>query len=324
VHGFAGDFLHLTLVTQGQAWRWFWLVILVAILLLPNLILRLWQSKTAGKTIAITLIAAWLMRSQLIGLLVAVWALMLAFTLRKNFGTVFFWTFCKWMSIGLLSLPLVLLVVINHFHIHVFTALFEGSRVQDFPGTWHECALPIYLFFVCLLVTISAHKTLHISAATGFFLAACAVFLCWGKSWLPEEGGAKAQQLEKLRELIPVGEDVLTFGPPSTTWIGLQRPNYLSDIQTAGIVFSRATAMEAYRRAKAISLLCPSTDMDFCKKNRNRWSQTIDDFTPFCKIAGVKFVMSAVPLASKGIEEVNVPGQEASSHLYQCSGKTTP
>lgn len=324
VHGFGGDFLHFTLVTQGQAWRWFWLVTLVAILFLPNLILRLWQAKTAGKTIAITLIAAWLMRSQLMGLVVAIWALVLVFTLKKNWGTVVFWALSKWMSLGLLLLPLVLLIVVNHFHINVFIALFDGSRVQDFPGIWHECALPIYLLFVCVLVAVSAYKALHISATTSFFLAACMVFLYWGKSWLPEKGGAKAQHLVKLRQAIPVGEDVLTFGPPSTIWIGLQRPSYLSGIQMAGIVFSRATALEAERREKAIFLLCPSTDIESCKKNRGKWSQTVDDFTPFCETAGVRFVMSAADLAAKGLVQVELSGQEPSAYLYQCKSKTSP
>jgi hypothetical protein len=324
VHSFGGDFLHLTLLTQGQAWRWFWLVTLVAILFLPNLILRLWQTKTAGKTLAITLIAAWLMRSQLIGLVVAVWALVLVFALKKNWGSSFFWTLSKWMGLGLLLLPLVLLIVVSHFHVNVFIALFEGSRVQDFAGIWHECALPIYFLFVCILVSVSAYKTLYVSAATSFVLGAFMVFLCWGKSWLPEKGGAKAQHLDKLRELIPVGEDVFTFGPPSTIWIGLQRPSYLTGIQMAGIVFSRETALEADRREKAIFLLCPSKDIDFCKKNRTEWSRTIDVFTPFCKTAGVRFVMSAVALTAKGLEEVKVSGQESSAHLYQCHSKITP
>lgn len=318
VQGFGSDFLHLTLVTQGQAWRWFWLVTLVAILFLPNLTLRLWQTKTAGKTVAIALIAAWLMRSQLIGLIVAVWALVLVFALKKKLGTVFFWAFSKWLSLGLLLLPLVLLIVINHFHINVFIALFEGSRLQDFPGIWHECALPTYLFFVCILIFASAYKSLHTSVAAGFLLGACIMFLCWGKSWLPEDDEAQIQQLNKLGELIPVGEDVLTFGPPSTIWIGLQRPSYLTEIQMAGIVFSRATALEAKRREKAIFLLCPSKDLDVCKNNENQWSQTIDDFTLFCETAGVRYVMSAVALAAKGLIEVKPSGQESSAYLYQC------
>lgn len=319
VHGFGGDFLDLTLVTQGQAWRWFWLVTLVSILLLPSLIISLWQAKAAGKTIAITLIAAWLMRSQLMGLLVAMWALLLVFAWKKKWGTVFFWTFSKWMGIGLLLLPLVLLVVVSHFHIGVFAALFEGSRLQDFHGIWHECALPLYLLFVCMLISVSAYQALYISASISLLLGACMMFLCWGKSWLPEIEGAKPKGLYKLRELIPIGEDVLTFGPPTTVWIGLQRPNYLSGIQMAGIVFSRKTALESDRREKAILLLCPSADKDYCKKNRAEWLQTIDDFSPFCRSAGVRFVMSATSLAAKGLAEVKVSDQEPSAHLYQCN-----
>ncbi|QEY16536.1 hypothetical protein D0C16_11425 [Cellvibrio sp. KY-GH-1] len=323
VHGIGGDVLHLTLVTQGQAWRWFWLVTLVAILLLPNLILKLWEVKAEGKTVAITLIAAWLMRSQLTGLVVAVWALVLVLALKKNWGTVLFWAFSKWMGIALLFLPVLLLVVVSHFHIGVVTALFDGSRLQDFSGVWHECALPLYLFFVCVLVYVSAYKTVHIPVIFSFFLAACLAFWCLGKSWVPENRVAKTQRLERLRELIPIGEDVFTFGPPATIWISLQRPSYLSGIQMAGIVFSRATAVEANRREKAILLLCPSTDMDFCKRERNQWIRSISDFTPFCKTAGVRFVMSSFPLAAKGLIEAKLSGNEPSTNLYQCDNKQT-
>lgn len=324
VHGFGSDFLHLSFVTQGQAWRWFWLVTLVAILLLPNLILRLWHMKTGGRTVAFTLIAAWLMRSQLFGFLVAVWALLLVFAIKKNWGTVFFWSLNKWMGLGFLLLPLLLLIVVNHFHINVFIALFKGSHLQDFPGIWHECALPVYLLLVCLLVSVSVSGAMHAFTTISILLGACTMFLCWGKSWLPEKEELNARSLDKLRELIPVGEDVLTFGPPITVWIGLRRPSYLTGIQMAGIVFSRATALEANRREQAIFLLCPSKDTSFCKDNRIEWSRTIDDFTPFCMIAGVRFVMSSVALTAKGLVELKLSGQESSPHLYQCHSKTTP
>ncbi len=324
VHGIGGDILHLTLVTQGQAWRWFWLVTLVAVLFLPNLILKLWQAKAEGKTVAMTLIAAWLMRSQLSGLVVALWALVLVFALKKNWGTVFFWAFSKWMGLGLLFVPVLLLVGLNQFHIGVFIALFDGARLQDMFGIWHECALPLYLFFVCVLVYVSDCKTVQIPVIFSFFLAACLAFWCLGKSWVPENRVAKAQSLERLRELIPIGEDVFTFGPPATTWIGLQRPNYLSGIQMAGIVFSRATAVEANRRFKAILLLCPSKDIEFCNSERSQWTNAISDFTSFCKVAGVKFVLSSVPLVANGLIKVQVPEHAPSGKLYQCDGETNP
>jgi hypothetical protein len=92
----------------------------------------------------------------------------------------------------------------------------------------------------------------------------------------------------------------------------------------AGIVFSRATALEVDRREKAIFLMCPGTDMGVCKKNRIEWSQKIVDFTPFCKTAGARFVMSGVALSAKGLVEVSLSGQESTAHLYQCHSKTAP
>jgi hypothetical protein len=322
VQGLGSDLLHIALITQGQAWRWFWLATLVAILLLPNLTLRLWQEKSAGKIILITLIAAWLMRSQLIGLVVAIWALVLVCALKKNWGSEFFWTLSTWMGAGLFLLPFVLLAGVSHFHVDVVIALFKGSRLQDFHGIWHESALTLYLLLIGGLIYSSVYKRLHLSIGIALFLSAFLAFWYWGKGWLPERSvQASFLRLAELREVISIGEDVFAFGPPSNTWVGLQRPNYLSSIQMAGIVFSRETAIEANRRAKAISLLCPTKDTVICNQGWGNWQQITSDFAPFCKAAGVRFVMSSIAINAKGLVAIQLSDAQRLPYLYRCAAE---
>lgn len=312
-----GEFLHIALVIQGQAWRWFWLVTVLAIVLLPKLIVVIWQQKPVGKIIVISLISAWLMRSQLVGLVIAIWALILVSAFKSNWGSAFFLRFAKWITLVFGFLPWILLIGVSHFHIDVLIALFKGARLQDFFGIWHESAFPFYLLLIFTLICFSHRKALHLSLAVGFFLAAFMAFWCWGKSWLPENTGRMGfEHLAELRETIPVGEDVFALGAPTDIWLGLQRPSYLSSIQTAGIVFVRETAIEVDRRQKAISLVCPnSKDILTCQ---NAWTAGEVDFSQFCKTAGVRFVMSPTVINATGLSEVTFSDEHALPHLYLC------
>jgi len=65
------------------------------------------------------------------------------------------------------------------------------------------------------------------------------------------------QQLARFggfRERIPPGSNVFWPESPVAVWILLERPSYLSVIQTSGMVFSRPSALELERRADALRL----------------------------------------------------------------------
>jgi hypothetical protein len=73
------------------------------------------------------------------------------------------------------------------------------------------------------------------------------------KNWTARE--FPPQQLARFagfRERIPPGADVFWPGSPVAVWVLLQRPSYLSVIQTSGMVFSRRSALELERRADAL------------------------------------------------------------------------
>jgi hypothetical protein len=62
------------------------------------------------------------------------------------------------------------------------------------------------------------------------------------------------------RQSIPVGAEVLWMDDPVAVWVMLERPSYLSQSQSAGIVFSPRTAAEVRRRAE---VLRPLVDPDW-------------------------------------------------------------
>jgi hypothetical protein len=60
------------------------------------------------------------------------------------------------------------------------------------------------------------------------------------------------QELAEWRRIVPPSAEVFWPESPTSAWLLLDRPNYLSTIQTAGVVFSRDAALELRRRAAAL------------------------------------------------------------------------
>jgi hypothetical protein len=84
--------------------------------------------------------------------------------------------------------------------------------------------------------------------------AACAALLpqTW-RSWTVRDyTDRRVAQFAELRRHIPAGAEVFWPESPLAVWMLLDRPSYLSVIQTSGMVFSRDTARELERRAAAL------------------------------------------------------------------------
>jgi hypothetical protein len=54
------------------------------------------------------------------------------------------------------------------------------------------------------------------------------------------------------RNIIEPGQEVFWGESPLSTWVLLNRPSYISGLQTSGMIFSRASALELKRRALAL------------------------------------------------------------------------
>jgi hypothetical protein len=66
----------------------------------------------------------------------------------------------------------------------------------------------------------------------------------WTTRWYARDYEAFAE----WRALIPPGTEVLWFDAPVSTWMLLQRPSYLSNMQDTSGLFSRAAAMASKER----------------------------------------------------------------------------
>src|SRR5690606_14640976 len=116
------------------------------------------------------------------------------------------------------------------------------------------------------------------------------------------------------------GSEVLWPQQPVAAWYWLQRPNYLSLYQTAGIVFSRETAMEAYRRSAIAAPLLPRELGDWAPQAN--MDLPLQQKLPFvCTSGEIDFVVSGHDLGPPPIASIALyPRQpQVRLKLYRCA-----
>jgi hypothetical protein len=262
---FACDWLHLVLLTQLQPWRWQWLGTVVAALLAPQIGLSLWARGTSGRTTALLLLAAWIFAANA-GALAAAAAAPLALRYLHRLQP----NEARWPLLGagcLLGIALAWRIASNlefteaHYLDPAIPLIIR--RAMSFA---RDGSAPVAL--MALAWWLAQHRRRRPALLTLGFLAAagCAALLPQTlRSWTASE--YTAQEFERFsawRRLIPPRSEVFWPESPLGIWMLLDRPSYLSVLQTSGLVFSRPAALELERRADALSAaLGPATFMSW-------------------------------------------------------------
>lgn len=317
----ACDVLHLVLFTQAQPWRWQWLGVVVAALLLPNTLLALWARDLAGRTAMLLLIAAWIFGSNVNGLIAAVAALFtLAVMNRLKPGE------ARPMAYGAGGLLVIAVVWRVATNLEFTDAMYmEPSLPWWFRKTVSFAQDGCVAMAIFALAWTLAHRPRGrgaLVAIGGLALALCTALLpqTWENWTEPEYPASLIARYATLREHIPSGADVFWPDSPLSVWILLDRPSYISGIQTSGMVFSRPSALELERRANALrAALPPSTFMN--------WSDggsmpPLDQFhlSAVCNSGAVAFLVTAADLGTEPDAFVTALTGPASKkiRLYRC------
>lgn len=232
----------IALLVQGQAWRWIWVTIFVGVLLSVPAGIQIWRQHKAGPMCAIAAIAAWILPASAGVLLLS---LALFFWLSRDHILV---SRCR--AAGWTAAALVITLVVwksGQPYLSAASSLHEQSRdllpVSLFGFglvvllvRWLPGARPIAVLstFLVLLTSsaIAAPRALKVPSTTATY----AEFADW-------------------RSSIPDGDAVLVLPAGNSAkfaWFTLQRPSYLTVNQSAGVVFSRVTALEVRRRAQVM------------------------------------------------------------------------
>ncbi len=273
-----GAWQPVALFVQGQAWRWVWITAFVAALLVFPTALAVWRDRRCGPLCALWLLGGWtlgghapwlataalvlfLLRTRLPGVMLGMprSTAMLTLTLVSGLGML------AWAGTELAALPAVR-------QASVAAPLHRVPLLLQDAGFSAAIRLPLALLLVMAWQSLRKSSTVWLPAAASAVLIGAAALLAPVQLRNPDSVGTASEvaQFAPWRDAIPPtasvyladGRDAASFA-----WFTLGRPSYLSLDQSAGVIFSRATALEVARRS---AVLLPLTNEDWKLLSKNR------------------------------------------------------
>ena len=248
------------LLLQGQAWRWVWIPSFMAVLLLPVALGTVWNDRRCGRLCALLLLLGWTFplmdRDVCAGL---AWMLWLT-RARLSENAV---QYLAWAAVALTA------VVVGWILANTWTTVSSPS-----PETGRDPLFVSHLRNILLLgpsaipllallfIVIRRTRPRWLLASIAAVLAAGTVSALPGTLKYYRQGAEFAQFADWRDAIAPA--DVVFIVPAHNSagfaWFTLERPSYLAVDQSAGVVFSRATALEVKRRSE---VLLPLEDPDW-------------------------------------------------------------
>lgn len=261
VAGLAGVLGPIALLVEGQAWRWVWISALISAMLVLPTAMRLWRNDGMGPLCAAMLLASWTLTNHAASLSSAALAVFLL-RIPVSDGC------ARYVKIAALSLGSILLVgeLVAFTSGAAASSLFQQTRLLAIGR------LPLMLLLMLIWQIIRTARShwlpLSFSLALG---TGCIVLVPVAFARQDTAGSwAEIQEFADWRAAIPAAANVYVangYDAAPFAWFTLGRSNYLSLDQSAGMVFSRATALEVKRRSE---ILLPLMDEDWKLLSRNR------------------------------------------------------
>lgn len=250
----------VSLFLQGQAWRWVWITRFTALMLLAPTVLRLWREEKCGSLCAVLTVLGWTV-SPINGL--ASLAVALIFWSERRHVSGRGARYFRWTAIAMAGVLLAWVVAqswsIVSSHATVRVSDLEPvflANLRDILGLGLISVVPAWSLIYWLESTASR----ALPASLSLFLFICCLLLYPGAFRVHNREG-RAEQIAEFsdwrRSIAP--DDTVFIVPAHNSaafaWFTLERPSYLTVDQSAGVVFSRATALEVRRRSDVLSPL---------------------------------------------------------------------
>jgi hypothetical protein len=253
----------VAILLQGQAWRWLWPCVFVSAVVLPPTVLKIWRDERCGPLCALLLVCGWTITA--IGGTACVLLALIAW-LARDYISMRASRIVRWFT-ALLVIALI-----------AWTAITCGKAVTAAPNASLLVSrlladsrglteLRAFALILAAATWWAIHNAKNVSppiilSATFLVISA----LVWSTAFQQQHLIGSVAQIEEFSDwanaipptstvLVAPSQDVGAF-----VWFTLQRPNYLSLDQSAGVVFSRETATEVERRSQ---ILLPLMDPDW-------------------------------------------------------------
>jgi hypothetical protein len=255
------DFLQpVAILVQAQTWRWVWIACLISVLLLPATILRVWRDEKCGPLCGVLLICGWIV-SSVGGSICVLFALILWLTrLQISDRAV---PYFRWIAI-LIGITAVVWAGGSSWGAIASQLTSAGNvpiafnEVGDAIGAKVAAAS----LFVLLWWWLREARTPWVPVSICAVLLVSSIFIIPASFSQARSVGfqSEIEEFSDWRAAIPETNTVVVAPARdvgSFVWFTLGRPNYLALDQSAGVVFSRQTALEVRRRSE---ILQPLTD----------------------------------------------------------------
>jgi hypothetical protein len=319
----ACDWLRLQLPTQAQPWRWMWLATVCAALLAPRTVFVLWGRQRCGRTTAALLLAAWLFAAGSLATVACLLAATSIFAARLRPA------YLRWLQAGAgaaLLLAILWRVASNlefsdMFYLDAHLAPWL-RRVQSFAGDGSAA-----IALLALVAWLGAGTRRRIAcAAAGLAAVLAALLIVPPSSWswtVREFDTEPARLIAAWRAIIPSEAEVFwPEAPPADTWILLNRRSYVSSMQSSGVVFSRAAAMELNRRAATLaSVITPHWFMGWESGNVSLLLSR-EQLQSLCGLEQFDFLVTRAVIDAPVAARATAPGKAPPLLLYRCRDQT--
>jgi hypothetical protein len=240
----------VAVLVQGQAWRWAWIACFISALLLPATLLHISRDKICGPLCAVLLIGGWV-ASSLTGTACVLLALVL-WSLRGHISERAI-PYFRWIAV-FSTVAALAWIVCNSLEL--------GSMALNKIASTAGVKVAAALLFALLLWWLRRARSLWPALIVSAALLTASIFIV-------PVSLRQARSLGSDRDIQAFSDWSGTIPPTSAVfvaptrdvgsfvWFTLRRPNYLALDQSAGVVFSRETALEVRRRSE---VLLPVTD----------------------------------------------------------------
>ncbi len=292
----ACDTWHLTLFTQVQPWRWQWLATLAAALTLPLIVVDRWNRGAAGRITALLLLASWIFGSGEFAIIASLCTLLslLFGRLAASELRLLFWGSCAVLGLALLWRIASNLEFTDLHYMDAALPLWL-RRAVSFA---HDGIAPAALIGTAAWIIYRPRAVLASWACAAFSITAIGALLPWAwQAWSAEEFPQRqVERFAQWRDLIAPGDEVFWGESPASSWVLLNRPNYISGLQTSGMIFSRAAALELRRRALALAgAVGPPTFLSWDYAGAHL-SLTTDELRGICRLAAFQYLVTSADL----------------------------
>jgi hypothetical protein len=245
----------VALLVQGQAWRWVWVSVFIGVALVPFTALQVWRDEKCGPLCALLLVSGWILPG--VGGTACV-TLTLIFWLSRAHISSRLTTYFRWASAAI-GAAIVVWILTKCWAIVSPPTLPPGHASLGVVQMQNMFALRIPAVLLGALVWwgIRTSRTTWVPVFLSAMLAAFSI-LIFPTAFKQPRTLAAAVDIHEFADwanVIPPTSTVLVAPPHDVgafVWFTLARPNYLALDQSAGVVFSRTTALEVRRRSEVL------------------------------------------------------------------------